>query len=98
MLYLCFETFYFYFYSDLRHLIFEKNCHKPRNIKSLALLLETFFHRVWKGIQGIRDFTKKTVQDSGFDCSREAGFTKIGHRMRDNDLKRKWDARFSLKK
>ena len=36
MLYLCFETFYFYFYSDPRHLIFEKNCHKPRNIKCLA--------------------------------------------------------------
>ena len=38
MLYLCFETFYFYFYFDPRHLIFEKNCRKPRNIKSLALL------------------------------------------------------------
>ena len=38
MLYLCFETFYFYFYSDPQHFIFEKNCRKPRNIKSLALL------------------------------------------------------------
>ena len=25
------------------------------------------------------------MQDSGFDCSREAGFAKIGHGMRDND-------------
>ena len=38
MLYLYFDTFYFYLYSDPRHLIFEKNCHKPRNIKSLALV------------------------------------------------------------
>ena len=37
MLYLCFETSYFY--SDPRHLIFEKNCRKPRNIKSLALMI-----------------------------------------------------------
>ena len=38
MLYLkCFETFYFHFYSDPRHLIFEKNFRKPRNVKSLAL-------------------------------------------------------------
>ena len=34
----------------------------------------------------IRDFTKK-VRDSGFDCSREAGFAKIGHGMRDSDKK-----------
>ena len=40
MLYLCLETFYFYFYSDPRHLIFEKNCRKPRNIKSLALWID----------------------------------------------------------
>ena len=48
------------------------------------------FHRVWKGILGIRDFTTKR-----FDCSREAGFAKIGHGMQDSDMKRKRDAGFS---
>ena len=45
MLYLCFETFDFDFYSDPRHLIFEKNCRKPRNIKSLALTC--YCNRTW---------------------------------------------------
>ena len=32
-------------------------------------------------------FHQKRVRDSGIDCSREAGFTKIDHRMWDNDKK-----------
>ena len=43
--YLCFETFYFYFYSDPRNLIFEKNCGKPRNIKKSGLMLTAFLLR-----------------------------------------------------
>ena len=30
------------------------------------------------------------MRDSGFDCSQEVGFAKIGHRMWDSDEKRKW--------
>ena len=29
-----------------------------------------------------------------FDCSWEAGFTKIGHGMGDSNKRRKWDAEF----
>ena len=54
--------------------------------------------RVWKGIHGIRDLIKKTVRDSGFDTSREAGFAKIGYGMRDSNRKRKWDAGFLQKR
>ena len=37
----------------------------------------------------------QSVWDSGFDCSWEARFTKIEHRMQDSDITRKWDAGFS---
>ena len=51
-----------------------------------------------QGLEGYsRDpgFYSETVRDLGFYCSREAGLTKIGHGMRDSDMKRKWDAGFS---
>ena len=35
---------------------------------------------MWKGISGIRDFTKKTLRDSGFDRSWEADWPKLGTR------------------
>ena len=37
------------------------------------------------------------VWDSEFDCSREAGFTKIGHGILDIDKKSKWDVERSRK-
>ena len=37
------------------------------------------------------------VWDSEFDCSREAGFTKIGHGILDSDKKSKWDVERSGK-
>ena len=35
--------------------------------------------------------------DLGFDCSWEAAFAEIGHRMQDIDMKRKWDMGFLQK-
>ena len=40
---------------------------------------------VWKGILCIRNFTKQTVWDSGFDCCWEVGFAKIGQGMWGSD-------------
>ena len=37
------------------------------------------------------------MRDSRFHCTREAGFAKIGHGMRDSDKERKWDAGFPMK-
>ena len=34
------------------------------------------------------------MRDLGFDCSHGVGFAKIGHGMRDSDLKRQWKAGF----
>ena len=47
----------------------------------------TLFLKVWKGILGIQDFTKKWCR------IQEAGFAKIRHRCR--IVKRNWDVGFS---
>ena len=51
-----------------------------------------------EGIFWIQDFIKKTEQDVGFDCSREAGLDRIPHRMYNNNMKRKWDVGISQKR